>query len=131
MSRIDLTDNGMDILIKMADGNPGAISAMTTILKEHDAIDPQAVMGGIGTILILDTWEIYGSDIYVLFNDKCGCDVRRLLMLMRATQLGFFSHSKLQQMAADQARKINLTEDEFKALDDQVCNQLKDFKKVA
>ena len=96
MSKIQLTDTPMDILINMADGNPGAISALMEILKEGDAIDPQAFMGGLGAIMILDTWKIYGSDIYILFNDKCNRDVRQMLMLMRATQLGFFSHTKLQ-----------------------------------
>ena len=77
----------------------------------------------------MDTWEIYGSSIYILWNDRCDRDVRKLLMLIRATQLGFFSHTKLQQMAADQRRTINLTEEEFTELDKKVCEQLEDFAK--
>jgi len=115
----------------MAEGNPGAISALMETIKEHDSIDHQAFMGGIGAILILDTWEIYGSDIYILFNDKCQRDVRKMLMIMRATQLGHFSHTKLKEMAADQAQKVNITDDEWKELDDKVCDQLKDFKRAA
>jgi len=131
MSRIELTDNTMSALVKMAEGNPGALTTMMQILDEHDEIDPQAAMGGLGAIMILDTWEIYGTDIYILFNDKCDRDVRRMLMLMRATQLGFFSQSKLQEMAHDQMREISLTEEEFEDLDKQVCETLKDFKKAA
>ena len=80
-----------------------------------------------GALMILDTWEIYGSSIYVLFSDKCNREVRRMLMLMRATQLGLFSHLKLKEMAADQSRQVNLTEDEFAELDQKVCGRLERF----
>ena len=131
MSRITLDDNAMSAIMKMADGNPGAITTMMEIIDKHDSIDPQAMMGGIGAIMILDTWEIYGTDIYILFNDKCDRDVRKMLMLMRATQLGNFSHSKLQQMASDQMRKVNLSDDEWQEIEDYVCDALKDFAKAA
>ena len=111
MSRITLMDSGIDAVMKMADGNPGAISAIMSIMENHDSIDPQAAMGGIGALLLLDTWEIYGSDIYVLWSDKCDRDTRKMLMIMRSCQLGNFSHQKLKEMAADQARQINLTDD--------------------
>ena len=129
MSVLELTDNTMTALTKMSQGNPGAIMAMMDIINNHDRIDPQAVMGGLGAIMILDTWGIYGTDIYILYNDKCKKDVRQLLMLLRATQLGFFSHNKLKQMAADQMREIDLTEEEWQELDEKVCNQLDQFEK--
>jgi len=131
MSRIELTDTTMDAIIKMVDGNPGAISALMDIMAKHDEIDPQAIMGGIGAVIMLDTWEIYGTDIYILFNDKCNRDVRKMLMIMRACQMGNFSHSKLKDMASDQMGKINLTDDEWKEQDDWVCNRLEDFQKAA
>jgi len=131
MSRITLEDTGMSSMMKMSDGNPGALTAMFEIMNMHDEIDPQAFMGGLGAIMSLDTLEIYGTDIYVLFSDKCGKDVRRMLMLMRATQLALFPQSKLQQMAADQMREVNLTDDEWLDLDQKVCEQLEDFAKAA
>lgn len=114
----------------MAEGNIGAMDAMMSIMDQHRDIDPQAAMGGLGAILILDTWEIYGSDIYVLYSDKCGKDVRKMLMLMRAAQLGHFDHVRLQQMAADQSRKVNLTAEEWQKLDNDVCEQLADFQRA-
>ena len=39
MSRIKLTDNTRDVLVKMSDGNPGAISCMVEIMKNGDRID--------------------------------------------------------------------------------------------
>ena len=50
-----------------------------------------------------------------------------MLMLMRATQLGLFSHIKLKEMAADQMRQVNLSDEEMADLDEKVCEQLKDF----
>jgi len=129
MSRIKLEDSTMDALVKMVNGNPGAIAALMDIIKYGDDIDPQGALGGMGAILGLDTWEIYGSDIYILWNDKCKRDVRRMLMIMRATQLGHFSHEKLKAMAADQRREINLTEDEWEEQDKFVCEFLPEFKK--
>jgi len=131
MSRLQLTDTGTDILVKMADGNPGAISAMMAIMEHHDSIDPQAMMGAMGAIMILDTWGIYGTDIYVLYSDKCDKDVRKFLLLQRACQLGHLPHSKLQQMAKDQAREVNLTEEEWAGIDEFVCEKLEEFQKPA
>lgn len=129
MSRLTLNDSVKSMLVKMSEGNPGALTAMMEIMEKHDKIDPQAAFGGIGAILMLDTWGIYGTEIYVLFSDKCGKDVRKMLMLMRATQLGLFPQSRLNEMAKDQAFKVNLTDDEFKDLDDKVCAQISDFQR--
>ena len=129
MTRLELTDTGMDVMIKMAEGNPGAMMVIGQVMQNAERIDPQAFGGGIGVLLSLDGYGIYGTDIYILFNDKCNKDVR--LMLMRATQLGLFSHLKLKEMAADQMMQVNLTEDEFVELDKKVCDQLVDFERVA
>jgi len=129
VSRIQLNDTTTDMLVKMADGNPGAIHAMMAILEHHDEIDPQAMMGGMGSILILDTWEIYGTDIYVLFNDKCGRDVRKFLLLERACQMGHLPQSKLKQMASDQRREIDLTEEEWEEIETFVLGKLDDFQR--
>lgn len=129
MNRLELTDTGVDMLMKMAEGNPGAISAMTTILEKHDTIDPQAALGGIGAIMSLDDYEIYGTNIYILYSDKCGRDIRKMLMIMRATQLGFLSPNKLKEMANDQRRQVDLTVEEWKELDNKVCERLSEFAK--
>lgn len=129
--RIDFNDTTVSALIKMADGNPGAISAMMAILEKHQSIHPQAALGGIGTIMMLDEYGIYGSSIYVLYSDKCDRDVRKMVMLIRSVQLGIFSKTKLQEMAADQRRQVNLTDTEWHDLDDKVFEQLDDFARPA
>lgn len=127
MSRINLMDDAMSSIIKMVEGNPGAIKAVMDLMEKADSIDPQAALGGLGVLLALDTHEIYGTDIYILYSDKCDRDARKMLMLLRSVQLGLLPESKLQQMAGDQMRQINLTDDEYSDLDKQVCDQLKEF----
>ena len=127
MCRLSLMDSGIDIISKMSEGNPGSIQAIIEILKEHDAIDPQAFMGGVGAIMMLDTWEIYGTDIYVLWADKCRRDTRKMLMLMRATQLGLYPQSDLQALASDQTSELLLDDKVVVELDVKVCEQLSGF----
>jgi hypothetical protein len=127
MNKLKLEDTTIDVMVKMSEGNPGAMMAIGEIMRHHESIDPQAMMGGMGALMSLDGYGIYGTDIYILFSDKCDKDVRRMLMLMRATQLGLFSHLKLKEMASDQSRRIDLTEDEYVELDKKVCDQLVNF----
>lgn len=131
MSKIELSDNTMTIIMKMAEGNPGAITALSEMVKQGEAIDPQSAIPPLGAILLLDTYEIYGSAIYVLWSDKCGRDVRKLLILIRSVQLGFLPESKLQAMAADQCREVDLTPEEYADLDKKVCESLEQFQKAA
>ena len=126
MSRLELTDTVTDILVKMSDGNPGAINVMMQMLQEAENIDPQAILGGVGAVMSLDTHEIYGSNIWILYKDVCGGDLRKMIMLMRATQLGKFPQTRLQSLASD-PRSEGLPDEEWKELDDYVCGRLEDF----
>lgn len=129
MSKIDLSDTVTTTLVKMAQGNPGALQTMVELIKSGPIIDPQAAMPDVLPLLNLDSYEIYGSDIYILYNDKCGRDVRKMMVLLRATQLGFMSPTLLQALAADQTRSVNLTDEKFNALDAQVCATLSGFQR--
>ena len=90
MERIKLTDNVQDIMFKMSDGNSGALTVLMKLLAPNK-IDPDTALPGIGEILQLDSYGIYGTDIYVLWNDICRGDLVKMLTILRATQLGLFS----------------------------------------
>ena len=128
MSKIELTDSTQDVMVKMSDGNPGALHALCSMLKESPSIDPQGAMGGLGPKLSLDTLGIYGSEIYILHSDQCHRDTRELLMLLRANQLGFISSERIQRIARSQMRDTLLTEDEMGELNRKVMNELPSFK---
>lgn len=132
--RIELTDSMMDIMTKMTEGNPGAMTALMELATASPKVDPQSAFsnfGLAGPALSFDTHGIYGTEIYILWSDKCGRDARKTLMLLRAVQLGFLSESKLQAMAADQTRQVDLTAEEWKDIDSKVCEQLENFQKAA
>lgn len=102
MAKIQLTDTTMDALVKMADGNPGAATAMIAIMKDAEKIDPDSALGGLGNILQLDDIGIYGTDIYVLWSDICERDSVKFIGVLRAVQLGFFDRRILKDAASRQ-----------------------------
>ena len=129
MSILELTDSKMDMVVKMSQGNPGAMTAIMALMKETPIIDPDSAFAEIGPILMFDTYEIYGSDIYILWNDKCDKGCRKVNLLVRAVQLGFLPESRIKELAADQTYSINVTSEEWETIDEQVCGQLKDFQR--
>lgn len=64
-----MIDNAESALAKICEGNPGAINACCCIIKEGAKVYPY--VDGWEYIILLDKLEIYGSDIYVLWNDIC------------------------------------------------------------
>lgn len=103
-TRITATDTTISALVKMAEGNQGAITAMAQIVIEAPKIDPDDFMGGFGSILSLDSYGIYGSNIYVLWSDICDRDLVKTIGLLRACQLGFFSSDKLADACSKEDR---------------------------
>lgn len=92
----------------MSEGNPGAVQALVTLLQGS----PTAI----ATLLFLDTLEIYGSSIYILWNDQCGRDTDKFIKLLTATQMGTFDVDRLKRLASCQMRSELITEEEFAAL---------------
>lgn len=91
MERITLSDSISSAISKMVEGNIGAINACISLIKEGEKTDPQNMMGGFGCILDLDREGIYGTDIYVFWNDICNQETSKMIAVLRAVQLGFFS----------------------------------------
>lgn len=127
--RITLADNQMSIVMKMSEGNPGAMNVLMNMMQDH-GIDPDSALGGIGSILTLDTIGIYGSDIYVLNKDICDQDLPKMLAVLRATQLGMFDREVLKDACSRQDRSgkqmVPVNE-----LYEKVRERLPNFNKVA
>lgn len=130
MARITIHDRLHQAIHKMAEGNPGAIKAIISLYNNAPVIDPDNALWGFGHILALDELEIYGSSIYILWNDKCGRDLRKMILLLRGVQLGFIPSSRVKEMSEDQCNKVNLTQEEWENLGNDVCSKLKNFKLV-
>ena len=101
--RIQLTDSTLDVITKMSEGNPGALTVIMQLLSS-EKIDPDSALGGLGNILSLDSYGIYGSDIYIFHNDICDRKINKMIAVLRAVQLGFFSSHKLRTACAKQDR---------------------------
>lgn len=87
--RIKLTDNIMDVVLKMSDSNPGAMNTLMQIIEYGRTESIQG--GGLRYILLLDSLGIYGTDIYVLNSDICNRDIPKMLAVLEAVQFGLFS----------------------------------------
>lgn len=99
MARISLADSGLQIIMKMSEGNPGAATVLVNLLSEQEVkvseIDPDNLLGAVGVVLYMDTLEIYGSNIWMFYKDVCGQDYVTMIGLLRAIQLGFMDSQVL------------------------------------
>ena len=124
-SRINLEMNQTDVIVALGEGNPGATVVCMEILQQTPDIDPQAALGGLGHLLMLDTFQIYGSRIWMLYKDVCGQDLVKTLALLRACQLGKLSNSKLNHAIDNFGEGVDV--DEMLSI---VRNTLKDFSPI-
>lgn len=103
-TRIKLEDDLMSAVLKLSDGNPGALSALMEMAQNSPEVDPDSFGGVFSPLRSLDMHNIYGTDVYVLWYDICGkCNVTALAVL-RATQLGFLPSAVLKDACSRQDR---------------------------
>ena len=76
MARINLNESVKEALIVMAEGNPGALTVMMSLIKDN-------VMSGFIDICRLDDLEIYGSGIWIGYEDFCGMDIQKFKEAIR------------------------------------------------
>jgi hypothetical protein len=108
--RIGLKDTTMDTVLKMSEGNPGALRVVMDMMKDGGAIDPDSWAGGLGAVLGLDSHGIYGSRIWMLYKDVCKEDLVSMLAVLRACQLGHISEATLHQAIDNYGQGIDLDE---------------------
>ena len=90
MSKIKLTDSTTEVAIKMSEGNPGAL----TFIMEALTADK---MNMLKMILPADTLEIYGSKLYMLWNDACGRDLEKVHEVFDAWRQGKLSKERIHE----------------------------------
>lgn len=101
---LKLEDSLMDMVVKMSEGNPGAMACVAELAKVEKDIDPDSAFSamGVGAMIQLDGLGIYGSPIYILWSDQCGRNPNKMLGLLRCVQMGHVTPSYVQKIAADQ-----------------------------
>lgn len=108
MTRIQLEDNMMNVIMKMADRNPGAMRVCMDLLKEAEHIDTDDIMGGFGSLLMLDSEEVYGPRIWMLYKDVCKEQLWKMIAVIRACQLGFINQTQLHHAIDNYGEGINI-----------------------
>jgi hypothetical protein len=120
--RLQLNHSLPDILWEMSKGNPGAASVLIRLFAEGSTIDPHDAFGGMGSIMALDSHDIYESNIWLLYKDVCGENLSKMVALLRAVQLGYLSEAELRLMLRNKPTKKTLD-----ALFKQVTGRLERF----
>jgi hypothetical protein len=100
MTRIDLSDSILSTITKLSEGNPGAMTVCMQLSTKEKDIDKDSAIQGLGSLLSLDTYEIYGADIWMLYKDVCGEDIEKTIAALRSCQLGFTAVSDLKYAIA-------------------------------
>lgn len=109
-TKIQLNDSLEDMLFKMSEGNPGALTTCLQILKDGKQIDPDNAIGGLGAILSLDTLGLYGSKIWMLYKDVCECNLPQMLAVLRSWQLGMLSATQVRHAVENCGDGINVAD---------------------
>lgn len=90
MSKLSMTtDSTMDIVIKMSEGNPGAMATMMELIKETEKD-----IGNMSVIFFIDTLELYGSRLYQLWNDCCNRDISKVIEVVNSCMGGKISREE-------------------------------------
>lgn len=86
--RIQLDMNMVEVVVTMSEGDLRVAPICADALRHGKFIDPDNAFEGFGALLDLDTHGIYGSRIYMLWNDVCKRNLAHMLAVLRADQMG-------------------------------------------
>ena len=87
-NRLKPTDTLGDVIAIIANGNPGAMSVINQIIKKNEK---ELYV----YLLQLDSYGIYGNDLWMLYKDVCGGDVDKTMGCIKHTWMGLISEEKL------------------------------------
>lgn len=105
-----------EVLYAITEGNPGA----TTVVMDLMLTKPNGMLQA----LMLDTFHIYGSQIWGLYKDCCGEDLDKMVLSLRLFQMGAFTKEQIRKnLSAD--RPVSFIDEDL-ALDDSVYDMKKD-----
>ena len=96
MASIDIhKHNIIQCITMLAKGNPGACTCLCKLLEYTFHDHCELPVHGVNVLRLLDKYGIYGTDIYVLWNDICDEDYFKVLELLSAVEIGFLDSATL------------------------------------
>lgn len=90
--KLTANDTTMDLVVKMGEGNPGAMTACMELFKIGTK--------GVTTLLCLDDIGMYGEKLYMLWNDCCGRDASKVVRVIEARNFGKLSDQDIRDHVA-------------------------------
>lgn len=82
----------MDLMVKMSEGNPGALVFCTELFKMGSR--------GVVTLINLDDIGLYGEKLYMLWSDCCGRDAEKVVKVVNAVNCGKISKEEIHERVA-------------------------------
>lgn len=98
MSKIKINDSVQDIVLKMSEGNPGALTTCFEIIKAKN----NDIVQSIPIFLTLDNMKLYGSHLYMLWNDCCNRDIKEVLNVVE----GFLKNKITKQDIEERIKNV-------------------------
>lgn len=83
--RIEPDDTIEDVMTKLSEGNPGALTALT------DVVESRGPHEFLKFALDLDVYEIYGPDIWRGYKDYCDQDAEEFYQLVSDSDADFLA----------------------------------------
>lgn len=117
-----------DIIMKMSQGNCGAIGVIAQLLDKNALIDPDNALGPLGAISMLNTMGVYGKEVWIFYKDICGGDIRKMILLLRAIQLGVQPLDEVYDILDDDGQVELKTS--WNDLSHSVCSRLENFRGI-
>ncbi len=95
-----------NIIDNMSEGNPGAIECIIGLMENSKKWIWLEYME------TLDKFEIYGSKIYMIWNDSCQKDMNMFIKTIKAFQQGMFTKEEIQENLSKGYAEPFIEEDE-------------------
>lgn len=91
--RINITDSIITIVDCLSEGYWAATNVLLELYGSRK--DGSDFLGGFGSLLLLDHYGVYSSNIYILFKECCNRSVPNVATVLAATQLGAIDQAAL------------------------------------
>lgn len=89
MSKLSPTDTLQDVMVKLCEGNPGALDCLMRMYQNQNWKVPN--MNGFTYIMMFDQMGLYGSRLYQLWNDCCDRDLDQIETVLYNILIGTLS----------------------------------------
>ena len=100
MSRIAISDELVTALTKMSEGNPGALTVLMQLVECTAEMDIQLGFAPFDSFTRLDSLEVYGPSIWILYKDICGENIKKLIHLLHGATNGILSEIDINKSIA-------------------------------